>query len=140
MAMNRLGLTAFLCAMTLAVGPVLADDLTGSDRFLCTSVLATSCGDDGECESAPPWELNIPQFIKVDLDARTLSTTKTSGENRSTRIKSVERENGLIILQGSEQGRAFSFVITEETGMSSIAVARDGLAVAVFGACLPTKR
>jgi hypothetical protein len=137
MVMNRFVLTAFVCTMVLATSPLLADDLTGSDRFLCTSVLATSCGDDGECESAPPWELNIPQFIRVDLDAKTISTTKTSGENRSTEIKSIERENGLIILQGSEQGRAFSFVITEKTGMSSIAVARDGLAVAVFGACMP---
>ena len=73
----------------------------------------------------------------MDLAAKTLSTTAASGENRSTPIKNLEREEGMIILQGYENGRAFSFVIAEEDGMASIAVARDGLSVAVFGACTP---
>ncbi len=40
----------------------------------------------------------------------------------------------------AEQGRAFSFVVVEETGMVSIAVARDGVTVSVFGACTPASR
>ena len=91
----------------------------------------------GECAGGPSWILNIPQFIEVDLNERTLSTTAASGELRSTRIKNLEREDGVIVVQGFEQGRAFSFLITEETGMASIAVARDGLGVVVFGACTP---
>jgi len=34
-----------------------------------------------------------------------------------------------------EGGRAFSFVIDEATGLLTVAVARDGLSVSVFGAC-----
>jgi len=34
-------------------------------------------------------------------------------------------------------GRAFSWVITEQTGQVTAAVAVEGLAVAVFGACTP---
>ena len=41
------------------------------------------------------------------------------------------------MLQGFENGRAFSFLIAEKTGRASIAVARDGLGVSVFGACTP---
>ena len=59
------------------------------------------------------------------------------GQNRSTPIKNLERDNGKIVLQGFEKGRAFSFLITEKTGMASIAIAREGLAVSVFGACTP---
>ena len=44
-----------------------------------------------------------------------------------TPIRTLERDNGLIFLQGFEMGRAFSFVIAEETGMASFAVAREGL-------------
>jgi hypothetical protein len=36
-----------------------------------------------------------------------------------------------------ENGRAFSLVINESTGMLSAAVARDGKSVGVFGACTP---
>ena len=119
-----------------AMLPAWADNLKGADRFLCASVQAMRC-TEVDCDVAPPWTWNIPEFIEVDLRARTLSTTRASGEARTTSIKHQERENGLIVLQGTEAGRAFSFVITEETGALSAAVAREGITVGVFGACTP---
>jgi hypothetical protein len=115
-----------------------ADDLTGAQSLLCTSVQATLCTSDGDCETENPWELNIPQFLELDLKGKMMATTKASGENRSTPIRTLEREDGLIFIQGIEMGRAFSFVISEKTGMLSAAVARDGKAVSVFGACTPS--
>lgn len=114
-----------------------ADDVTGADRILCTAVQATICDTSGECEIGSPWLWNIPQFIEVDFKAKTFGTTKASGENRQTPIKYIERADGLIFLQGVEGGRAFSFVIEEETGDLSAAVARSGVTVSVFGACTP---
>jgi hypothetical protein len=116
--------------------PASADDLTGVDRFLCAAVQATKC-TESDCDVAPPWTWNIPQFIEVDLRSKTLSTTKASGEARSTPVKHLERENGLIVMQGTEAGRAFSFVIKEQTGFASMAVAREGVTVGVFGSCTP---
>ena len=137
--MRSLRMPTVLIALALVwtSAPLLADDLTGAQRFLCTAVQVTACYDSGECYTVPPWELNVPQFIEVDLDARTLSTTVASGQDRSTPIKNLEREAGQIVLQGFENGRAFSFLISESTGMASIAVARESLAVSVFGACTP---
>ena len=112
-----------------------ADDITGSSRILCTAVQATRCDEEGDCYQDLPWNLNVPQFIQIDLNAKRLSTTKASGENRSTPIEVLKREAGLIVLQGFERGRAFSFVIAEATGMASVAVAAEGRAVVVFGAC-----
>ncbi len=127
-----------MAVVVLANAPgAAADDLTAADSFLCSAAQATVCSADGSCTTEPPWKLDIPQFIEVDLEDKTLSTTEASGENRSTTIKNLEREEGLIVLQGYENGRAFSFVIAEEDGMASIAVARDGISVAVFGACTP---
>ncbi len=120
---RRRTLTLAVTALLVAA-PLPADDLTGAERFLCTAVQVKACYDDGECLIVPPWELNIPQFIEVDLEARTLATTEASGQNRSTRIKNLERHAGQLVLQGFENGRAFSFLITEETGMASIAVAQ----------------
>jgi hypothetical protein len=135
--LNRFKLFSIALGLSLAAAVLPADDLTGSESFLCTASQATICSAAGECTSEPPWNLNIPSFIQVDLGRKTLSTTEASGESRSTPIKNVEREDGLIFLQGVEKGRAFSFVIAEEDGMASVAVARDGLSVAVFGACTP---
>ena len=100
-----------------------------------TAVQATRCAEEGDCYQDLPWNLNVPQFIQVDLVAKRLSTTKASGENRSTPIEYLKRAGGVIVLQGFEGGRAFSFVISEATGMLSAAVAAEGKAVVVFGAC-----
>ena len=113
------------------------DDLTNQQLILCTSVSAMHCSEDGDFVVDMPWNLNIPQFLQLNLKDKTMSTTKASGENRATPIKSLAREGGQIYLQGLEGGRAFSFVINEESGLLSAGVATDGKVVSVFGACTP---
>jgi hypothetical protein len=124
-------------ALLLVSTAALADDLTGADKLLCTSIQATRCSMEDECASGPPWNWNIPQFIEVDLKKRQLNTTAASGENRVTPVKTVEREDGWIYLQGIEGGRAFSFVIAEDSGDLTVAVATAAGTTAVFGACTP---
>ncbi len=135
--MNGIKRIALVSAFLLTPGLGMADDLSNSSAFLCTAVFASQCTPDGECEGGPAWNYNIPQFIEIDLDKKLVSTTKASGENRTTPIKNLEREGGLIFLQGVQLGRAFSFVINEETGIASIAIALDGRGVIVSGACTP---
>jgi hypothetical protein len=135
--MRRLIVLAAVLGLAVSASAVRADDLTGSDRILCTAVQVTACKDSGECVVDLPWNLNVPQFIEVDLKAKRLSTTEASGENRATPIDTLRRDNGAIVLQGFEKGRAFSIVIIQETGAMSAAVAAEGKAVGVFGACTP---
>lgn len=117
------------------VGPALADDVSDADRLLCSASEVTVCFESSDCVDVMPWELDMPQFVVVDLKKKTLSTTKASGENRSTPVNFLQRQDQEIILQGVEAGRAFSFVIDELTGLLTVAVARDGLSVSVYGAC-----
>jgi hypothetical protein len=134
---TRIRFLLAVSAAVLASAAGFADDLKGAERILCTPVQATVCYVDGECEIGPPWNWGVPQFIEVDFKAKKLSTTKASHERRETSFKNHERSDGLIFLQGVERGRAFSFVIEEETGMLSAAIARDQITVSVFGACTP---
>ncbi len=135
--MRAFGIVVTALAATLTAAGGRADDLKGASRLLCTAVQATACQEDGDCAVDLPWNLNVPQFIEVDLAGKSLSTTKASAENRATPIAHLTREAGLIVLQGFEKGRAFSWVISEDTGRAAVAVATDGKAVAVFGACTP---
>ena len=130
---------AVLLAVVVVTGAqaASADDLTGTDRFLCTPIQATLCVEDGECAVELPWNENIPQFIEADLEAKRLSTTEASGENRTTPIEHLRREDGNIVFHGFEMGRAFSWVIDEATGRVTAAIATDGISVAIFGACTP---
>ena len=114
-----------------------ADDLTGADRFLCSAGPASACCDDGQCASGTAAELNIPQFIEVDVANKRLSTTKASGLNRTSPIDNLKRVNGQVVMQGVENERAYSIVISDSTGEMSAAVAASGCNVTVFGACTP---
>jgi len=130
---------AMTLLIVLAAPLLLADDVTGASKLLCTSVQATSCRDDGDCVTDVPWAFNIPQFIEVDIAGKMLSTTKASDEARQSPIQSLVRIDGAMVIQGLEQGRAYSFVINDKSGRLSAAVARDGITVTVFGACTPIK-
>jgi len=134
---REVAVASFAAALVIMPGVTSADDLGGSDRFLCTPVQATLCIEDGECVVDLPWNVNIPQFIEVDLAAKRLATTAASGENRATSIEHLRRCDGTIVFHGFEMGRAFSWVIDELTGHVTAAIAADGVAVSVFGVCTP---
>ena len=131
--------TLMLAAALAAIGAsaARADDLTGQQRFLCTAGQVTLCYSDGDCDKGSAWDFDVPQFIEVDLVQKRLSTTKASGQSRTTPIVNLQRDAGQVVLQGYENKRAFSFLIDEKTGWMTVAVARRDIAVTVFGACTP---
>ncbi len=122
-------------AVLLAPAASIADDVSNSNKLLCSTSQLVVCFESGECITMQPWEIGVPQFVIVDTKKKLISTTKASGENRSTPIRTLQREDSTIFLQGVEAGRAFSFSIDEQTGLLTVAVSRDGLTVSVFGAC-----
>jgi hypothetical protein len=134
MEQNMKKINLVLAGMLLA-GAAYADPLTGVDKFVCAAAQAQICVEGDTCYSASPWDLGVPEFVVIDLKKNTISTTKSSGDERSTAFSKATKDEGKIFLQGIEGGRAFSLVIDEATGLMSAAVARDGFVVSIFGAC-----
>lgn len=135
--MKRLAIAVTLLALAVPFGSARADELTGSNQILCSAGRVTVCCEDGACEEGTAAELNIPQFLEFDLVQKKVSTTKSSGLNRSSAIDNVKRTEGTIVLQGFEKGRAFSFVINEKTGALAAAVAAPFCGISAFGSCTP---
>ena len=136
----RTKILILLAVACLSTVPSRADVVSGADKLICAAVQATGCFVDEDCIVATPSYFNIPHFIEIDLKNRMLSTTHASNDYRTTPIEHLTRDEGLIALHGSEFGRVFSFVITEETGTISAAVAADGVTISVFGACTPAEK
>jgi hypothetical protein len=132
---NNMRRSIIASAGLLIGGTVAADNLTGVDRMLCATGELTVCIEGDDCYAIQPSEVDVPQFVIVDVKAKTLSTTKASARQRTTAIQSVSRADGLIYLQGVDNGRAFSFVVDEEIGRLTVAVSRDGVTVTMFGNC-----
>ena len=123
----------------LASGAALADNLEGADRLLCAPEQIMICVEQADCYPAHASELGVPDFVIVDLKNKKMQTTKSSQQTRTTAFSNMSRTDGKIFLQGVENGRAFSFVINEITGSLTVALSRDGVAVAVFGSCTNAK-
>jgi hypothetical protein len=123
---------------SLASGPALADALGDSNSLLCYGMTATVCAiDSNTCETKEPWELNLPDFVNVDLRAKVLRSTDAAQETRETAIARVDRQDGRIVLQGSQGDRAFSWVMSQETGEGTIMINTFDTGVTVFTVCTP---
>jgi len=129
---------AIAIAGVLLGGLVQADNLEGVNEMVCAPAQVQICIENDTCYSATPAELGVPDFVIIDIKKKTISTTKSSGQDRSSPFTSTLKSDGLIYLQGIEGERAFSFVIEEASGRMTVAVARDGISVIVFGACTDT--
>jgi len=114
-----------------------AENITGADQIVCSAGTVIVCLDDGTCADGPPWTLNIPHFITVDVGKKKLQTTEASGQKRVTSIQSVQRTEGFLVLQGYENQRAFNWMITEDTGMATVTISLDGMSITAFGVCTP---
>ena len=119
----------------LYCGAAFADDVTGSDSLLCYGLSAARCETGEACQAVEPWRLNIPDFVKLDLQGKRIQTTAGSAEQRETPLQNVQRNNGTILIQGVQGERAFSWLITETSGEGTLSVAGHGQGVTVFTVC-----
>ena len=121
----------------LSASPVIADTLKDANRILCVPGTVSHCVSGEGCNSELPETENIPEFMEVDLKAKMIAATKASGEDRTTPITTQSRSEGYIYLQGLQNGRTFSMVISESTGDLTFAIAADGETAVMFGGCTP---
>lgn len=124
---------AFLCLILTPLS-IAAGQFDGSVPLLCAVIQVVECGAGGECYPVQPEVANIPRFLKINFKKKTISATEDSGRKEVTKIKNIEHANGKVVLQGSENGRGWTMVISEETGKMSATVSDDQVGFVVFGA------
>jgi hypothetical protein len=125
-------------AGALAAGAASADDVTGAEHILCTAWHAIACSTEGDCESTEAWRLSIPDFVKVDLETRQLVTPEGSEQPRQTAIGNISRNLGKLFLTGTQDDRAYSWVINEGSGEGTLAIVSDTTVISLFTACVAT--
>ncbi len=132
----RLMILASIALSSLVVAPVLlAENVEKSDRIVCATTTAVLCVENGDCFRVMPDEIDLPRFILIDTKKRTLSTTKLSDRPRNTEVDRLSRAGGRILMQGMEDGRAYSLSIEDDIGLLTGAMAKDGVTLSVFGDC-----
>jgi hypothetical protein len=86
--------------------------------------------------------VNLPYFIKVDMEEKVLRLPQSDKSNRSTSIQAMTRLDGKLILQGAEDGVAdeddavgWSMSIDDEDGRMIFSATRETSGFVIFGAC-----
>jgi hypothetical protein len=113
---------------------VAAGKYDGSKPMLCAISAMSECTADGKCErSVPQAGNNLPTFVRVDVKGKLL--TDNDGTGRKSEIKVVNVLDGQLMLQGGENGKAWSIVIASEDGAFGASVVENDGLFAIFGNC-----
>jgi len=124
-----------VCALLASNTRAPAGDFDGTKPFICSVVQVIVCPRDGEIEKDTAENVNLPQFFFINVEKRTVSAKGSKGEKRETAIENVRHENGTLILEGVQLGKAWHAVINEQTGKTTLTGATDDTAFVVFAAC-----
>ena len=106
--------------------------------LICSTTHTVECdGTDEECHQGQGDTINFPRFFRVDFKKREMHILDPGRRGEVTEVTHIARSEsrGWIILQGVEEGRPWSMLITEQTGRFSLVVNEDDAAFNVFGTC-----
>ena len=143
--MNRMkligliGLSIFISSLTAWAG-----DFDGSRPLLLSVIRAIECTPNGDCREMSPESIDLERFLKIDFEKKTIRPARAEEDVPGAVIERMERVDGKLILQGSEDGYesvrdglGWTVAITEDTGMVVMTASGDQVAFVVFGACIP---
>ena len=109
----------------------------GSVPLLCAVTGTVSCDARGECIEGPAEAVNLPVFLKIDAQNKVAQSVRFGGEQRTSEILSMHKEDGSLALLGVDQGAGWSMTIGESDGQSVLSVSGAGMGYIAFGACIP---
>ncbi len=134
-----IGISIFISSLT-----VWADDFDGSRPLLFSVISAMECTPDNGCRSVTIESADLPRFLKIDINKKTIGPVSESNTGPGSVIERMERVDGKLILQGAEDGYesvrdglGWTIAISEGTGKVVMTASGDQVAFVVFGICLP---
>ena len=89
----------------------------------------------GACEPVGRDVLELPPFVRVNVAAKALEAMDGSGRKTAIHSSALATEKARLILQGGENGRAWSLVIDQKTGEMTAAVADHDGGFLIAGVC-----
>lgn len=133
--MNKLA--GVIAGLALSVGSsgVMAQGIDGTKPLVCSTIETYDCEIGADCIKGLAQDIDVPQFFFLDFEKGHARSVRATGEERTSSIASMATDSGELILQGVQLGRAWSATISQEGGKMVLAVAGDGVAFIVFGAC-----
>jgi hypothetical protein len=119
----------------LAPGVTEAAEFDGSAPILCAVMEVIECDRGGGCESIEAADMGLPPFLRVSVGAKAIEATDGSGRKTPIDSSTLVKEQERLLLHGGEQGRAWSVVIGQKTGVMTAAIVDQNGGFLVSGTC-----
>jgi len=121
-----------------------AADFDGTRPLLVSVIRVLECVPDGTCLEVPPASVELHQFLKIDFTKKTIRPAAADDNMPPTVIERQEIVDGILFLQGAEDGYeklhdglGWTMAISEETGQVVLTASGDQVAFVIFGASIP---
>jgi hypothetical protein len=135
--MGGKAMTARSCvaALALLAAPLAASAETPDwpASVVCSLGDATICTQEG-CHEASLETLDVPRLVRLDFADGVMHAVTPQHHGRRSSFEVVERGETQLVLQGYENGRAFSAVL-DDFGTLAIGAATEGTTFSVFAVC-----
>ena len=126
-------ISALVLAVTLLFGALQAMAADGDTRT-CALTRALECSPAEGCMETTIRDKALPRFVRIDLKSKTI-TSLDKDIPRTTKISSIERQEGVTIMHGTEL-RGWTIALGEETGVLTLSAAGESEGFVVFGSCI----
>ena len=132
---TRLSLAASILCLVPIAATAQAPDWPAS--IVCSLGDATICTPSG-CHVADLDTLDVPQLIRLDLEHGVMNAVTPQHSGRRSHFEIIESGESTLVLQGYENGRAFSAVLNEP-GTLAISASTESTNFSVFARCTDLK-
>ncbi len=105
------------------------------DQAICAVEQVTACPAFEPCERTLPGAVDLPALIKIDRTAKVVVSQHGNGEMRTSPIGFEAESDDALILQGMEDGLAWSMRVSLETERFAFVAAREDIGFTAFGVC-----
>lgn len=124
--------TAFLFASACLL-PAAASAATGS--YICAFSDVYECETVAGCKRAHLHDINVPEFIVIDLDKKQLTGAAIGHTNRTEDIEGISSTDKLVFIHGTQDEESWNATITLETGEMAGGITSGTSSFALFGNC-----
>ena len=108
----------------------------GATPMLCSIVTVVECGEAGDCIKGTAKTYNLPTFLRVNFDQNTITGTNSEGKALKAEIMSSHKQQGNLLMQGNQNGRAWSVLVNQAKGDMSASINIEDGGYLLFGACV----
>ena len=124
---------------------VMAGGFDGSEPLLFVLQEVYECSPENGCKDIEDEDINLPSLLIINFKKKEITATPESGRKDVSKIERIERKDGMLYLQGAEDGYeggvvdgvGWTLAIEEDSGKGVLTGAMPGAAFVVFGVCTP---